>query len=571
MPYNKKPLKKSKDKSAPADETLAKVLKDFKSSWGYASGTWHNRWRDNSYLYNGQRVKRSYEGIADICVPMAYSVVETLTSAIFGSKPTYTFLPPQQKQDQKTDILNALLEYYWDKDQWSLKNITTGRNTFKLGTAVDYYYWNIDHPVKIHVPIRDFFIDPTASCLEDARFMGRRYLTTKAELESFEVVDPKTGEMVKKYKNLDQIDAYKQGENTDKQEKDMWYGSTVENAEEEQVEVIEYWTMDKCISIANRCAVIEDNENYFKAKAKANGVKHPKGIMPFNDARDVTDESLFYAKGEIDFIFDLVEELNDLKSQKMDSITYVLNQMYTVDSAHADKASEVENLPGAVYPYEIKPVVRGTVAPESFNEEINLKNDIRETAAANEVVKGAPTEGGKATATEINAQIAGFGQRTGMKVTQFENGYFHREARIVFEMVKLYVTEPMMVRIVGKDGARWEQFDPKEFQDGDYEPHVQLEITVENHKQQQAAQIKELAAAFIGDPDINQLELKKLMLSKGFSLDPDEVELLMTPNPMQMPPEMPGMMAPPELPPPPDPVASLFQPQEPLPPEGVPV
>jgi hypothetical protein len=35
-----------------------------------------------------------------------------------------------------------------------------------------------------------------------------------------------------------------------------------------QVEVIEYWTNDKVISVMNRSIVIEDTENYYKAKAK---------------------------------------------------------------------------------------------------------------------------------------------------------------------------------------------------------------------------------------------------------------------------------------------------------------
>jgi len=141
------------------------------------------------------------------------------------------------------------------------------------------------------------------------------------------------------------------------------------------------------------------------------------------------------------------------------------------------------------------------------------------------VVRGGSSDN-QVTATEINAQIAGAGQRISLKVTQIENGYFHRMAKIVFEMVKLYVTEPMMVKVVGKKGANWEEFDPKDFQDN-YEPRVQLDITVQARQQQQAANSKELLAAFLNDPDVNQPELKKLALQRGFDLDPDEVDMLM--------------------------------------------
>jgi len=546
-------------------DTLSTVIADFNASWEYTQGTWHNRWQNNQFLYNGNRVKRGYVGITDTFVPMAFGTVETLTSGLFGSKPRFYYLAPQEKQDQPTEILNSLLDYYWDKDQWSLKIINTGRNTFKLGTAVDYFFWDKDHPRLINVPIRDFFIAPTSSSLDEycTPFCGRRFLTTKEELESFEIVDFEgkpdidgNYPMKPKYSNIDLITEGTKGENTDKQQKDMWYGSTVSEPNKKQIEVIEYWTVDKTVSVANRSVVIEDTENYFKAKDRANGAKYPKGLLPFADSRDYVDESLFYAKGEIDIIADEQELLNDITNQNIDSITFTLNQMYTIDPKYAHMISEIENLPGAVYPFEagtLVPINQRPIPPDAFLERQNIKNEIRETTAASEVVKGTSSEGAKSTATEINAQIAGAGQRFSLKVTQIENGYFYRMAKIIFKMIQLYVTEPMMVRIVGKDGARWEQFDPSEFQ-GDYEPRVQLEASINNEKQQDANNAKELLGAFLGDPEINQVELKKMVLSKSFDLDPDEVELLIAQQtPMSqngMPPEM-GQM--PLQPPAPDP------------------
>lgn len=524
-------------KTAPknTDSALKTVLDDFKASWDYVSGSWHSRWQDNHYLYNNQRVKRGYKGISDTFVPMCFGTVETMTSALFGAKPKYAFLPPEDRQDQKTDILNSLIDFYWDKDQWSVKNIVWGRSMLKLGVGITYYYWDKDCPRKIVVPLRDFFIDPTATSLETARYMGRRYLTTVEELESFEVVDLEkidefgypTGEMKKKYNIPKGFDGGTTGDPTDKEEKDMWYGSTVTDAPKKQVEVIEYWTEDRVISVLNREAVIEDSENWYKTKARENGDPYPCGLMPFAALRDYVDESLFFAKGEIDFIAEQQERLNDNTNQRDDAITYNLNQMYTLDPKYAHLLNEVENLPGAVYPFEagaLNPIPIQALPPDSFNEAQSIKNDIRETTGSNEVVRGVKSDG-EATATEIQAQIAGAGQRINLKITQIENEGLYREAKIVFAMIKLYVTEPMMVRILGKDGARWDVFDPQEFQ-GEYEPRVQLDITVENKKQEDAAIAKELLAAFLNDRDVNQQELKKLVMQRSFDLDPDEVEAL---------------------------------------------
>jgi hypothetical protein len=544
------------EKQEAKTSSLDTVLNDFKTAWEYASGSWHKRWQDNYRLCNNQRISVGYVGISNTFVPITSSTIDALTSGLYGSKPKFEYVPPQNKQDQKTDILNGLVDCYWDKDQWSLKVPETGKFKFMLGTAVDYFMWDIDHPVLIHVPIRDFFIDPLATTLENARFMGRRYLTTVEELESYEIVDLEAEPdeegnqpFKKKYTNLDKVEDYKNPDPTDKEEKDMWYGSTIAEPAKGQVECIEYWTNDKVITIANRCTVIEDGENYFKAKdaanQKANGKAdadiYAKGLMPFADDRDIVDPSLFYAKSTVDTIAGQQEQLNDLTNQLSDALTYIINQQYTIDPKFAHLQGQVKNLPGATYVAAkdaIMPIVRGTIPPDAFVQIQNIKNEMRETTGVNEIVKGAPSEGGKSTATEINAQVAGAGQRITLKVTQLENGYFHRMARIIFAMIRLYVTEPTMVRIIGKDGAKWEQFDPSEYDDGDYEPRIQLDITVENKKKEQAEMAKEMLAAFLNDPDVNQQELKKLALQRSFDLDPDEVNTLMQPAPA---PGMPGM------------------------------
>lgn len=556
-------LSKAEKKALKAEfEVLEKVVKDFNDAWEYTEGSWHSRWSDNYKLYNNERIKRGYLGISDTFVPMTFSTVETLVSGLFGTKPKIQYQPPQNRQDQNTQILNALVDYYWDKDQWSNKVVNTGRGFVREGTAVDYFTWCIDHPMLINVPIRDFFIDPFATELDEysTRFCGRRYITTLDELESFEIVDlddldedgNPTGTMKPKYKNLAKLKGDSKEEpvqgagrnsgeqNTDKQEKDMLYGSTLPD-NKDQVEVIEYWTVDRVYSIANRRVVIEDAENYFKTKDRANQIAqgvpedevYAHGLLPFADARNYVDASLFYAKSDVDFIADQQEDLNDFSNQEKDAVSFNLNQQKTLDPKWKHLMAEIENVPGEIVPVpagDYVPVPTGVIPAEAFNERMNIKAEIRETTASNEIIKGVgQSAGAKQTATEINAQIAGAGQRIGLKVTQLENGYFHRMAKIVFRMIQLYVTEPQMVRIMGKEGASWELFDPKEF-DGLYEPRVQLDISVQQKKQAQQNDAANLLKAFLNDPNVDQRELTKLVLQRGFELEPDEVEQLMVPQ-----------------------------------------
>lgn len=544
--------------TTPSD-SIELVTKAFDQSWEYTQGSWHDRWQDNYKLYNNQRIKYGYKGISDTFVPMTFGTIETLTSALFGTKPKWGYLPPSDKADQSTDSLNALVDQWWDKDQWSMKVINTGRGGLREGTAVDYFCWDKDHPHMINVPIRDFFIDPNAYELNESstRYCGRRYITTIEELESFEIIDLEAMDKAKnvrtddaapiykkKYQNLDKLkgtsidDPIKGGsenqdQTTDKQEKDLLYGSTLNEPQKDQVEVIEYWTVDKTISIANRMIDIEDVENYFKTQARQMGEDFPQGILPFTAFRDYVDGSLFYAKGEVDFISDQQEDLNDFSNQMKDAVSTNLNQQKTLHPDYAHLQKEIQNIPGGVYvlpPDMLVPIPNGQIPAEAFNERQNIKSEIRETTASNEVVKGATdTSKGNQTATEINAQVSGSGQRLSLKVVQIENEYFYRMGKIVHRMAQLYVTEPMMVRVLSKNGVTWQKFDPKDFK-GEYEPRVQLDISIQNKKQQQATDAANLLKAFLNDPNVNQQELTKLVLQRGFDLEPDEVQLLMAPQ-----------------------------------------
>lgn len=530
---------KQAEKKMSDQDTLNMVLKHFKSSWEYTQGSWHKRWEDNYKLYNNQRINVGYVGISNIFVPMTSSTVDTLTSGLYGAKPKFDYIPPKDVDDADAEIINAQLDEWWDEDQWSLKVPETGKFKFMLGTAIDYFCWENDHPVLIHVPVRDFFIDPTAMVLDErvTRYCGRRYLDTVENLKTFEVINPETGEMEPKYKNLDKVNDYKNPEHTDKEQKDMWYGSTIGEPEDGQVECIEYWTPDRTITVANRCVVIEDTENYFKAAARELGDENPKGILPFADDRDITDLSLFYAKSTVDTIAGQQEQLNDLSNQLADALTYTINQQYTIDPAVAHLQGQVKNLPGATYVAKkdfINPIQRGTIPPDAFLQIQNIKNEIRETTGVNEIVKGAPTDGGKATATEINAQVANAGQRISLKVTQLENGYFYRMGKIMFAFMRLYIKDQKTVEISGRDGTEYKTLDPSIFLNGEYKPRVQLDITVQNKKKEDGMMAKEMLAAFLNDPDVNQQWLKKKVLSTGFELDPDEVAEAFTPNPMDM-------------------------------------
>lgn len=532
---------------------VGKVIEGFEAADEYVSSSYKKTWEDCWKLYNNIRTEdgAAYDGIASTFVPMTFSTIETMVSAIVGGKPKFGFVATTKDQEQDTKVLTAKLDYYWDCDKWSIKTINWVRNVLMYGTGIVYLWWDIDRPRMINVPLRDFFIDPTASTLEEAAYIGRRFLTTIDELESYQVVDPKTGKMMPMYTNLDKIDTSNEsdeegntGDPTDKQEKDMWMGSTLANASDTQIECIEYWDRDedKVYVVANREVEIRNADNPYKVKAKSNGDEYAKGLIPFVAQRDYVDEALFYGKGEIEPIIPEQELLNDMTNQTVDSVTYTLNQMYTLDPAYADYIEDVENLPGAVYPFpagSLQPIAKGIVPAAAFSQISNIKQEIRETTAASEVAKGVDQSVSNVTATQIQAQQQSAGQRFGIKLTQFEEEGFHDLGKLVFRMMQLFVSNKEQVRIADENGITWADYDPKVFK-GNYEPQVQLASTIKQVKQGEDQKADAIFQSMVSNPLIDQTELTKMYLTKRFDIDPDEVDKLLVKQ-QGMDTSMPGV------------------------------
>ena len=546
-----------KQKQSKSNKELKTVVEAFTQSWTYAQNNYHSTWEKSWKLYNNQRVDRAYEGISDIFIPMTFSTIESMVSALAGSRPQFTFMPTNQDQESEVSVLNSMMDFYWDAGQWQSVVDKWIRSMLLYGTGVTFLSWDIDRPKLEIIPLRDYFFDPTASSPATAKYQGRRYLTTIEDLKAFEYVDIETGDMKKLYSNLDGIGKGKstEGEQTDKEEKEMFLGSTLGNdAKDKQVEVLEYWTEDRVICVANRTQVIRDDENPYKEAQRMRGEDDETGIIPFVVQRNYQDESLFYGKGEIEPIFGLQESLNDLANQRRDAITYALNPMFTLDPTYADQIDTVESLPGAVYPFEsgaLQQIPMGSVGADSFNEEAIIKQDIRETTSADATFKGTSQDGSQ-TATEISAQLAQANQRLALKVSQIENEGFHDLAKLVESMISIFVTEPEMVKVIGKDSSiDFQEFDPAMLQNGLYEPRVQLSSTVDAKKDNDAFAMKEMYQIFFGDPEVNQMQLKRLTMQKAYDLDEDEIDLLLTVEQQeQLPPEgLPpgGEELPPEL------------------------
>ena len=549
---------------------LSRFLKYFTDSWTYAQQNYHQTWERNWKLYRNIRTEKNHPGTIECFVPMVNSTVNTIVASLFNSNPSVKYLPNRADQNEETDILNDVYQDFARRDGWALKNKINGRQGIITGNYFAYYEWQPDdNGGFVHkeiIPIRDAILDPNAHNIADAKYVGRRFFTSKKELENTLIFNPETGKMEKRYKDLDNVteNATDGGldAQSDKAIKDTALGSVSPN-KGSQVEVIEIWTHEEVCVIANQLTVIEYRENpYFalnKSKfeqrklaweleryqklqqsAGAEDIgefkeefnKKSAGLIPFAHGCDYPDVSLIYGSSDVDIIADEQELLNTLTELNIEAVLYQLYPERRIDPKFAGKLDNLDPMPGKVYPLPAGAMDWNnppTIPTNAFAERNNIKGEIRESASVSEISKGI-TATDSTTATEIKAMLGQADVRIREKADNLAQGFFMQEATIVFKLLKLYADDNYMIRKVGDNGVKFETVEMSKFI-GDYTPMVTLDVQAQLEKSEKQEAYTNAFQMIIADPTNNLAEAKRIMYPKMMpELTQEEIAAIITPQ-----------------------------------------
>lgn len=563
-------------RSGSSSDTLTKVM-GMVDEWITYRKKLVPGWERDNKLYNNERYKMNFEGITDTFVPMTFSTIETLVSALCTGDLSTQFIPqdiyeylkdrlmPGYKpemgmtedeflvqaiatalqggiiEDDTLEILNALYDYFWDNGDWDLKLQQFIKSGVKIGNGALWLTWENGKPKLIVVPFPDFVFDPKASDDDSAKFQGRRYLASLSDLRKETIVDPETGKVTKRF-NLTGINKKPVGqdEKLDKQLKEeMLFGSTIDAAMKEdpdQVEVFELRTPERQYVIVNRKVIAEDIENPILSQAKLRDIPEEQLILlPGITWANYEDESLLVGKSETSTFWQEQERLNDTTNQKGDAVIRALLQQYQADPQLKPQEKSFST-PGAVIwsqTNQFQAIPPAQVPAAAFNEEVSIKNNIREATATDQIVKGVGSTS-DVTATEANLQVAQSGQRIEMKIESLQRGPLKRLARLTLQYIRLFITDPYIIPQAASNGIKPLLFDPKKY-NYVFEPKVTLTIQAEGKRKKEQNDNAEIYQMLIQDPTNNLEEVKKKYLPKITGLDKDEINLIMTPAQNQMP------------------------------------
>lgn len=576
--------------SGQTDNTLEKCMQMFNTWLDYRKKLLP-AWERDMKLYNNERYQPHYKGVADTFVPMTYSTIETISAALSTADYNTDFVPqdiykylkerlmpgftgkvqdPNDPElmvketedqyliraikeamngeaitDEALEVLNALYDYYWDVGDYEEHVSDLIDDGLNLGNGANWMVFKNSRPELISVPFPDYIFDPTATSDDTCKFAGRRYLASLKDLRA-EVI-PDTDNVDKdgnpKLKKRYNLKGLKKREDQDKTYKElmeqMLLGSTLEIKNDkgelkddlDQCEVIELMTEERMYTIVNRSIVAEDVENPIVAQAKLMGIEDMSRIIKIPGVTWANNKrgQVFIGRSETSTFWQEQERLNDATNQKSDAVTRALLQNYRADPALKPQKNSF-SVPGAVIwgsqgQYEaIPPAMVPNVA---FSEENSIKNNIRETTATDQIVKGVGNAAGDVTATEAKLQVAQSGQRIEKKIRKLERGPLKRIARLALQYVRLFVTDPFIVPQKVNNGITPLLFDPKKY-NFDFEPKVTLTIAAQDNRKQDQQSASESYQQIIQDPTNDLQAAKEIMYPKMYDLDKDEIQRITT-------------------------------------------
>lgn len=404
------------------------------------------KWRDTNYAERWRSNYRQYRSVlevtrtgSNIFVPYTFMICEVirarLAESLFSERPYVSVLPREEGDRTRADKLSTLLD-------WQLSERMRVSSIFKddilqnmviFGSAVTFTGWRkrtrgitkmeqvdapllmddglplldeygtpktftdrqpqsvdvvvYDDPVLQSIDLFDFFVDPTASDIDDARYCGHREYLTRGDLESVDKykidwskLSPETNIEDGRKERLEQQGRTMDGENYDREDKGGKYL------------VHHYWEDDRHVVIINGQQAALDERNPFW-----------HGMKPYDKCCYSPLANNFFGVGIPEMLASLQDELNTVRNQRIDYNSMALRRMFKVKKGcgltgkdliwRQNGVLQVENMD------DVQEIQIAPLPASAFSNEAMIKQDMRDVTGCHDIIMGLANADETATTT----------------------------------------------------------------------------------------------------------------------------------------------------------------------------
>ena len=530
-------------------------------------------WRRMVDLYRGKHWPRTTVSNEDlIAVNLAFSTVNVIAPAVSVNHPKIVVTPNQPEDEDRAAFVEAVVNHLWRHHDFrkpfrrSVKDfLIFGHGWLKVG-------WNFveqertlsdterdellidavgetdmfamenpemagdlptdeqmaasipdtammvveDQPFIERVSPYDIYIDPEATCLEDAQWICQRIVRPLEEAKK----DKRYKASARKNLGADSV-LNPMFTPTDREQQDQYLQDIVD-----RTVIFEFYDI-----VNNKMSVLAQNGEEFLVDP----IPMPYAYgQPFVMLRNYDVPDYFYPMGDLEAIESLQEELDKTRSQlvnarKRYARKYLFHERsFGPEGREALEADEDGRLVPVVDENKslnevVIPMPQTPLSPEIYNYSAIIEQDINTVSGVSEYARGSMPEI-RRTATEASIIADAQNARAADKLAIIEIGIGHL-ARRVIQLMQQFMTGEQMAQVADRGGENL--FVPFERDDiiGEYDFSVEGGSTQpmnETIRKQQAVSLMNAVAPLVGVV-IDPAALAKYVLQTGFGVkNPDK-------------------------------------------------
>lgn len=539
------------------DEHRVSMLEDLFIWASNCRAPMEKAWKTKYEFYYGvdmeYRTKLAHQ--SKIVLPISFEIVETktpqLVMSMFSQQPIYSLNAQSSDDPYKAIIGEQLLSWQirqmknsmlthtlWIKDSniyggsiaqtgWDYQCEIVPKNV-KMPPMMDIATMQIaqqhnvvaekvvtkDNPVLVNCDIGEMYPDPSASDIEDCKFIIKRMMVPYVTL----LQHARLGF----YKNIDKIERNRNVSHWASDFSQRRFSThnftdpfTYQHQIYDYVEILEFWWIDPTdpelkrwkTVVANRKHIIQDiplGELYWHNR------------FPFILLKNIPMTKEFWGLSEIDVTLMLQKEANSLRNQRMDNINAMLKAYWVVArSAGVNKEKMKKLAPGdLIYTNDINGIKAErppSIDGLTFNAEANTRADIQRAANMSDMMTGTPTRSQVRNATTASLLDQNAKTRWGLSVLLYTE-QMQRVGEDFLALNSQFLTEEQVISIVGQDGATYRV--PVDYASIPRNPDifVTLGYEVQTNKELRKQLLMDLDGIVTTTPGVNITQWRKDML-----------------------------------------------------------
>jgi len=303
-------------------------------------------------------------------------------------------------------------------------------------------YFTYQGPIAEAVDIENFFPDPIASDIADARYVIHRVYRDRRHLEKMF----KAGTY--KRPPEDKWESYVTEFASLKRQSEIGaVGDSLPDRERDLFPLLELWTDDFCVT------VLGERGDGILLRAQRNPYAH--GEKPFVKIVDHIVPHEFWGIGELEPLEGIQDTLNAMWNARIDNVKLSLNKMFAVVMDYMVDPNDLVVRPGGVVrmreglPLQqvFSPIDLGDVTSEAYTEVQELEREAEKASGVSPYQTGQDSPAYNRTATGVALISEQGNTRFSFKVSLAEHTGYKRLVRQYASILQQFIPEDLVIRL----------------------------------------------------------------------------------------------------------------------------